>query len=105
MKATCRLKCQFRGRSVKPGETFDIKENEIDDRVKNSFTFAEPDPVSVPSLASEPDDPDEQADKADLTIPELKRRLSEMGVPFKARDTRDVLEALYNQAHQPQEIK
>lgn len=107
MIATCKHKCQFRGRSVKPGEVFAITTQEINDLVKNSFTITDYAPVvqTAPEAPQGPTAPSTPPDNVDLTISELKRRLATMGVPFKARDTLDTLKALYNQAHQPQEIK
>lgn len=100
MLARCTHKCQFAGRSIKPGTVLEIAERDITDAVKASFAF------DVPMKAVEPPKPPPVATlKDELTIPELKTRLAEMGVPFKARDTRDVLEALYLSAHEPQELK
>ena len=98
MLARCTHKCQFAGRSVKPGTVLEIAERDITDAVRASFAFDAP--AKDAEASPKPKQPE-----GELTIPELKARLALMGVPFKARDTRDVLEALYLAAHEPQELK
>lgn len=102
MLATCKHKCQFRGRSVKPGETLDIAEREITDQVKSSFTFDVPPPVI--SEKAEETDPAGPAKNAKIPATELKRRLAERGIPFKGNASQKELEALYVQAHEPTEL-
>lgn len=90
MQAVCRLKCFVRGRSIKPGEILDLTKAESKmDVFVSSFTI-EPDALAA-AIAKKP------APSADdeLTVDELKRRLSEAGIPFKARDTKDELMAAW----------
>ena len=99
MKAICKRKCQFRGRTVKPGEEFDILPREATDLVRASFVLrGEQDwdaPAAPVATENAPAATGPQEDRSGLTIDELRRRLAEFGVAYKARDSRDTLMALY----------
>ena len=88
MIMTCHTKCFFLDRSIKPGQSIDVPEAMIDtDIVKASFR--------------KPESPDEQKAAADaaqataaageLSVPEMKRRLDEMGIKYKGNASREAL--------------
>lgn len=99
MIAVCKLKCQFRGRTVHRGMEFDILPREVDDRVRASFVPSSGtwDDLKMPDHAPGDDAPEAPAPDAkdSLTNDELRRRLTEMGVAFKARDGHATLMELY----------
>lgn len=88
MIMTCHTKCFFLDRSIKPGQSIDVPEAMIDtDIVKASFR--------------KPESPDEQkaaaesaqatAAAGELSVPEMKRRLDEMGIKYKGNASREAL--------------
>jgi hypothetical protein len=92
MNAICKYKCFFRGRSTFPGEVFDLTPIEAkSDLVKSSFA-CEFDPSEALKTLS----PD-----AELTSDEYRRRLTEMGLAFKARDDKATLAKIYAGALAP----
>jgi hypothetical protein len=102
VKAVCKRKCQFRGRTVKPGEEFDILPREATDLVRASFVLrgeqdwdAPAAPVATENAPAATGPQSAPEDRSGLTIDELRRRLAEFGVAYKARDSRDTLMALY----------
>jgi hypothetical protein len=88
MKALCTHKCFFRGRSIKPGEVIEITEAEAKTGIVGSSFATEFDPTQAAPV--KPDN--------GLTAENLRLRLTEMGIAFKARDDKATLEKLYTDA-------
>jgi hypothetical protein len=88
MRAICKFKCFFRGRSTLPGESFELTPAEEKmDNVKSSFALTD-----EPKLATKPD----ASTIEELTAEEYRRRLTEAGVAFKARDDKATLKKLFD---------
>jgi hypothetical protein len=88
MIMTCHTKCFFLDRSIKPGQSIDVPEAMIDtDIVKASFRKPEsPDEQKAAAEAAQA-----TAAAGELSVPEMKRRLDEMGIRYKGNASREAL--------------
>lgn len=88
MIMTCHTKCFFLDRSIKPGQSIDVPEAMIDtDLVKASFRKPEsPDEQKAAAEAAQA-----TAAAGELSVPEMKRRLDEMGIKYKGNSSREAL--------------
>lgn len=88
MIMTCHTKCFFLDRSIKPGQSIDVPEAMIDtDIVKASFRKPEsPDEQKAAAEAAQA-----TAAAGELSVPEMKRRLDEMGIKYKGNASREAL--------------
>ena len=88
MIMTCHTKCFFLDRSIKPGQSIDVPEAMIDtDIVKASFRKPEsPDEQKAAAEAAQA-----TAAAGELSVPEMKRRLNEMGIKYKGNASREAL--------------
>ncbi|HRT05776.1 MAG TPA: hypothetical protein P5204_08760 [Kiritimatiellia bacterium] len=88
MIMTCHTKCFFLDRSIKPGQSIDVPEAMLDtDLVKASFRKPEsPEEQKAAAEAAQA-----TAAAAELSVPEMKRRLDEMGIKYKGNASRETL--------------
>lgn len=88
MIMTCHTKCFFLDRSIKPGQSIDVPEAMIDtDIVKASFRKPEsPEEQKAAAEAAQA-----MAAAGELSVPEMKRRLDEMGIKYKGNASRETL--------------
>ena len=88
MIMTCHTKCFFLDLSIKPGQSIDVPEAMIDtDIVKASFRKPEsPDEQKAAAEAAQA-----TAAAGELSVPEMKRRLDEMGIKYKGNASREAL--------------
>lgn len=87
----CKHKAFYKGRSIRPGEACDIPDDEIQsDRVKASFET----PATAEAKKNAEAKLVQQEAARELSAAELKRRLDELGIPYKGNASKDALKQM-----------